>query len=122
MPAARASGRGKIPRILMNGQAAAYSSRCRITKRDGTTVKNYLSNRPQSRGVRGLPCEPLCPPVVKDFRDHQKALLRRFLRPFRQRAQKRIRRPRRRIDLSRQRRPERHHASVKLTRAVLVLL
>ena len=27
---ARASGRGKIPMILMNGQAAAYSSRCRI--------------------------------------------------------------------------------------------
>jgi hypothetical protein len=27
---ARASGRGKIPRILMNGHAAAYSSRCRI--------------------------------------------------------------------------------------------
>src|SRR5208282_126817 len=30
MPAARAKGRGKLPRILMNGQAAAYSSRCRI--------------------------------------------------------------------------------------------
>src|SRR5216684_4752644 len=30
MPKARASGRGKMPRIFMNGQAAAYSSRCRI--------------------------------------------------------------------------------------------
>src|SRR5579863_4662 len=30
MPTARATGRGRIPRILMNGQAAAYSSRCRI--------------------------------------------------------------------------------------------
>jgi hypothetical protein len=42
MPIVRASGRGKIPMTLMNGQAAAYSSRCRIRKRDGTTVKNYL--------------------------------------------------------------------------------
>src|ERR1700729_1973377 len=30
MPKARASERGKRPRIFMNGQAAAYSSRCRI--------------------------------------------------------------------------------------------
>src|SRR5580698_1029064 len=30
MPAALANGRGNIPKILMNGQAAAYSSRCRI--------------------------------------------------------------------------------------------
>src|SRR5579863_6904466 len=30
MATARARGRGRIPRILMNGQAAAYSSRCRI--------------------------------------------------------------------------------------------
>src|SRR5437899_2553129 len=48
-------------------------------------------------------------------------LLRRFLRPLRERTQKRIRR-RRRINLSRERRPERHHAPVELARAVLVLL
>jgi hypothetical protein len=46
MPNARAAGRGKMPRILMNGQAAAYSSRCRIReKRDGTTLEIYLQIR-----------------------------------------------------------------------------
>jgi hypothetical protein len=46
MPNARAAGRGKMPRILMNGQAAAYSSRCRIQeKRDGTTLEIYLQIR-----------------------------------------------------------------------------
>ena len=42
MPMARASGRGKIPMILMNGQAAAYSSRCRIREAERTRLENHF--------------------------------------------------------------------------------
>jgi hypothetical protein len=40
---ARASGRGKIPKILMNGHAAAYSNFRRMGKRDRITQKSSLS-------------------------------------------------------------------------------
>src|SRR5271166_6147183 len=65
MPMARASGRGKIPRILMNGQAAAYSSRCRILW------------------------------LIAFETDAKPALLRCVLRPLRQGCQERIRSGRR---------------------------
>jgi len=35
----------------MNGQAAAYSSRCRIRKRNGITVKNYLQTKKRLKFV-----------------------------------------------------------------------
>ena len=63
---ARAKGRGNAPRILMNGQAAAYSSRCRIGKRDGTTVKNYLQTKWTGTHCVVIPSEarePWCLPM-----------------------------------------------------------
>jgi len=81
MPTARAKGRGNAPRIFMNGQAAAYSSRCRIREAERYHPQKLVSNRERSllfflvnlRVLRG-----------KDFLLHHPgtSLLRRFLRPL----------------------------------------
>jgi hypothetical protein len=43
-----ASGRGRIPRIFMNGQAAAYSSRCRIQEAEPYHCRPRFANQEES--------------------------------------------------------------------------
>src|ERR1700689_4276402 len=84
--------------------------------------KNRLGNtKGSAEPQRFTLCDPVSS-VVKNLAEARSpSLFRRFLRPLGQRSQKRTR-SRRRRNLSNQRRPERHHASIKLPRAVLILL
>jgi hypothetical protein len=53
--------------IFINGQAAAYSIRCRIGKRDGTTVKYYLqTSKGTGEAFRVTRCSSVSP-VVKSL-------------------------------------------------------
>src|SRR5471032_34949 len=55
MPAARAKGRGRIPRTLINGQASAYSIRRRIVeKRDRISKTNCRSQNSATERSRLL--------------------------------------------------------------------
>ena len=83
MPTARAKGRGNAPRIFMNGQAAAYSSRCRIREAERYHHQKLLVKRiAKLRSPRFTLCSSVST-VVKDFRSDPKSrLLRRFLRPL----------------------------------------
>src|SRR6185437_14158363 len=118
MPTARASGRGSSPRIVINGQTSAYSSRCRIRrKRDGTIQGKSMSNGPtvpKANKARFLP-------RLVTLSLASRLSCARHLGPFRQRAQEGIS-CLRRFHPASQGRLKRHQLAVEVLRTVLVFV